>query len=328
MQNQILNYNPNLLTGSEFAANVSKSFNLDSTSALFFENEITATLPGVVAQLYQKLQLTKYINFKSSAVPGQSFVEFYRSDAAGKPIFVSDGSTEMSFVDLTRSKERYELFQTKIDIAFSKSELDQARLAGISLIEDKYDTAIRSHAQQTEDFGWLGNGTPKIQGWLTNPYVPNTPVAPGDSGQTTWKSKTPQEIIYDIGKAIDEYILQGGDNHVPDTLLLSLQNYSYLNTTLIPGSPVYTLLNFIKGNFANLKIDWAFKFDKAFAGGTDGFILYENNPKHFWYEWSGPMWSDLRDKEFSDYDKRTAMYMTHGGVIIQRPNAHLFKYGI
>lgn len=328
MQTQILKYNPGLLTSSELASNVSKSFNWDATSALFFENELTATLPGVVAELYQKLQLSNFIKFKSSTVPGQRFVQFYRSDSAGKPIFVSEGSTEMSFVDLTRSKETYDLVQTKIDISFSKDELDQARLAGVSLIEDKYAAAIQSHAQQTETFGWFGNGTPKVQGWLTNPHVPNTAVAAGESGQTTWKNKTPQEIIYDIGKAIDEYILQGGGNHKPDNLLLSLQNYSYLNTTLMPGSQMYTLLNFVESNFKNLKFDWAFSTDKAFTGNTDGFILYENNPREFWYEWSGPMWSDLRDKEFSDFDKRTAMYMTHGGVIIQRPNAHLFKYGI
>jgi hypothetical protein len=328
MENQLCSYTPNLLTSSELAAQTTYKLNLDSTAALFFENEVTATLPTVFANLYQKRQISQFITFKSSAVPGQRFVEYYKSDSAGTPIFVSDNSTQMSYVDLTRSKKTYELFQTKIDISFTKDELDKARLAGVSLIQDKYAAAIQAHAQQTENFGWFGNSAPKLQGWLKHPDVPASVVATGASGQTTWKDKTAQEIVYDIGQAIQEFILQAGGNHTPDTLVVSLQNYSYLNSTFLPGSQMYTLLQFIRNNFQNLNIDWAFSTDKGFVGNSDGFILFEKNPTNFWYENGEPMWAPLRDKEFTNFDQRTALYLTHGGVIITRPNSQLFKYGI
>ena len=131
------------------------------------------------------------------------------------------------------SKDLYKVMP--YEVAMSVKIQDQLRgaVTGRS-IEQVYDDGIRLDFDKYMDINtYLGQSQYGTTGIVNDPNITAVSVAQGASKQTTWKSKTPEEILQDINNAIlDAWKAAQYDNSaIPNHILIDPANFAYLNMT-------------------------------------------------------------------------------------------------
>lgn len=128
-----------------------------------------------------------------------------------------------------------------------------------SLLRDGLRLAYDKHLDQNAYVGFTDYGT---TGLINNPDVTATTAATGAGGYTTFKTKTPDEILSDINTAIldaweaAEYDLDAVPNHI----IMPYEQFNFLATTKVSALAEKTILTFLLEN------------NVATANGSDLFI--------------------------------------------------------
>ena len=128
-----------------------------------------------------------------------------------------------------------------------------------SLLRDGLRLAYDKHLDQNAYVGFTDYGT---TGLINNPDVTATTAATGAGGYTTFKTKTPDEILADINTAIldaweaAEYDLDAVPNHI----IMPYEQFNFLATTKVSALAEKTILTFLLEN------------NVATANGSDLFI--------------------------------------------------------
>ena len=83
---------------------------------------------------------------------------------------------------------------------------------------------------------------------LTHPEIGSEEVKKGKSGQTTWKQKEPLEIVSDLNQVINEMLESTFMCESPDTIIMPIEQYTYLSTTGFSKNSDVTILNYFLKN--------------------------------------------------------------------------------
>jgi len=155
--------------------------------------------------------------------------------------------------------------------------LDKMLTDGIRLAYDK-------HMDANTYIGMKNYGT---TGLLNNAQVVASNVVAGASTKTTWKDKTPDEILKDVNDAIlagwaaANYDLSAIPNHI----LLPYEQYNYIATTKVSTIAEKTILTFLlennvaTQNGSDLVIGATAYCKGAGAGGTDRMTAYVHHDR-------------------------------------------------
>ena len=124
-------------------------------------------------------------------------------------------------------------------------------------------------------------------GLINNASVTAAAVANGAAGTKTWKTKTPDEILYDVNKAIvDAWAAAEYDpSAIPNHILVDPANYSYIATTKVSTQAEKTILEFLlANNIAKEKGVDLFIGESRFCigtgtGSTNRMVVYRNEKR-------------------------------------------------
>jgi hypothetical protein len=162
--------------------------------------------------------------------------------------------------------------------------IDQQKMQSISRsLDDILDKGIRLNHDKTMDRN-VYVGFPKYgtYGLVNNPLVTAGSAPAGTATTTTWKTKTPEEILNDINLIMvdtwkdSEYDLTGMSNHI----LIPPEQYAWLVKTLISTAGSQSILSYLLENNIgkNQDVDlfiapcrWCIG---AGVGGTDRMVAY------------------------------------------------------
>lgn len=145
---------------------------------------------------------------------------------------------------------------------------------------EKARAVAESLAIELNNVGFYGyaGGENRTYGFLNDPNLPAYQTVPtGEEGDTSWSTKTFNEITADIITAVSALVnqLQGNFDPVNDefTLALALASTQWLNTMNTLGTKsVYTWL---KETYPKVKIETAVQLNEA-NGGSNVFYVYAN----------------------------------------------------
>ena len=151
-----------------------------------------------------------------------------------------------------------------------------------SLLTDGVRLAYDHHMDENVYVGIAGYGT---TGLVNDAGVTASTVATGSGGYTTWASKTPAEILYDVNDAItDAWAAAGYDlAAIPNHILLPYEQYTYIMNTPVSSLATETILDFILKNNVSTKnggdlfvggVKWC---KGAGASSTDRMVVYCNH---------------------------------------------------
>lgn len=175
-------------------------------------------------------------------------------------------------------------FETRSIVRFEEGfqigylEAMRASRMRVDTHKEKVAAVADSLAIELNNVGFYGyaNGTNRTFGFLNDPNLPPyRTVASGTAGNTTWQSKTFEEMTADIITAVSQLVvqLQGNFDPTKDTFCLSLalSATQWLNKMNQLGTmSVYTWL---KETYPNLRIESAPQLDGA-NGGSNVFYIH------------------------------------------------------
>lgn len=167
------------------------------------------------------------------------------------------------------------------------SYIDQQKLQNIGRsLEDMFREGIQLNYNKTLDKNvYTGMGKYGATGLINNPNIATYSADDGEAGTATWTTKTPDEILYDINKAIEytwkksEYDLSGMANHV----LVPAEHYAMLVSRKVGTTGDKSLLTFLyennigKDQGITLSINPCKWCKGAGASSADRMVCYANS---------------------------------------------------
>lgn len=175
--------------------------------------------------------------------------------------------------------------------------VDMQKLQGIGRsLDDLLDKGIRLNWNKTCDLiTYQGVGT--YYGLVNNTAVTAGSAAAGAGGLTTWVSKTPAEILYDINAlmvatwAASEYDVTGMANHI----LIPPSQFSYISSQLISIAGNVSILTWLlennigKTQGVDLQIYPCRWCISAGSGSTDRMVGYVNDEDRIYMDITVPI---------------------------------------
>lgn len=146
------------------------------------------------------------------------------------------------------SKDLYKVLPYEAAMSVKVQDVLRGGVTGRS-IETIYETGVRLDFDKYMDINtYLGQAAYGTTGLLNNKQITAIAVATGKSGQTSWKDKTPEEILSDIDEAIvTAWNASDNDNSaIPNHILIDPANYAYINRTLISVNGVTGAISILK----------------------------------------------------------------------------------
>lgn len=188
------------------------------------------------------------------------------------------------------SKDLYRVLPYEVSMSIKIQDQLRGAITGRS-IEQIYDDGIRLDYDKYMDINtYLGQKAYGTTGLMNDPNITAVAVETGASGKTTWKDKTPQEILNDIDDAIVAgwAAAQYDNAAIPNHILIDPENFAYLNRTPFTANgataPVSLLKYLMDNNLATAKgidlviAECRFCYKQG-TGGTNRMIAYVNETR-------------------------------------------------
>jgi len=147
-------------------------------------------------------------------------------------------------------KDIYKVLPYEVAMSIKFQDLQRGNITNRSL-EQIYDNGIRLDFDKYMDMNvYLGNTIYGFFGLINDTTVTAGSVATGVSTKTTWKDKTPDEILYDVNKLITDAwaAAQYDQTAVPNHILIDPANYAYIASTKVSSAGNVTILEFLLAN--------------------------------------------------------------------------------
>lgn len=212
------------------------------------------------------------------------FVDYATTGGNGNGL-IRGQSNNIPVIQANTSKDLFKVFpwSNVLKIPF----IDQQKMQGIGRSLDSIlDNGIRLNYNKSIDLiVYKGVEEEKVYGLVNDPNVLTTTVKAGASGKTTWKDKTPDEILNDVNTALtDAWTHSEYDNSgIPNHVLISPQNYAYVASQKMSEAGNVSILTYLlENNIAkNQGVDLAIEPSRwcvaAGTGGTDRMVAYVND---------------------------------------------------
>ncbi|MCR8961655.1 DUF2184 domain-containing protein [Brevibacillus halotolerans] len=202
--------------------------------------------------------------------------------------------------------------------------IDQQKLQNIGRsLDDILDKGIRlNYNKSIDNIVYTGVPSAGVYGLVNSPDITASAVAAGESGQTKWNKKTPDEILADINAIItdtwaaSEYDLTGMANHI----LIPPQQYAYLVGTKVSEAGNISILQFLldnnigKNQGIDLTIAPSRWCSEAGTGGTDRMVAYVNDEDRVNFDLTVPLSRVMTQTEVTQMAYLTAYTAQIGQV--------------
>lgn len=251
------------------------------------------------------------------------FVDYATSGgAAGGSGIIGGATNDIPVIQANLTKDVWKVFtfSNVLRIPF----VDQQKLQSIGRsLDDILDEGIRLNYNKSID-NVVYEGIPDvgIYGLVNNPNLVATTSPVGAGGSSTWKTKTPDEILDDVNAIINatweksEYDLTGMANHI----LIPPVQYTYLVGRKISEAGSDSILKFLlennigKNQGVELFIAPSRWCTGAGIGGTDRMLAYVNNDKRVNFDLPVPLSRIMTQPQVTEMAYMTAYAAQLGQV--------------
>lgn len=259
----------------------------DTQAALGFLIGQTSHIETQVWQKkYPELTYAEDVPIDNSAHPYATSVTYFSSDGKGKAEWLHGRGQDFPMVDVDRAKHETPVAMAGIGYDYTLEEIAQARMLSINLTADKAHYARRAYEEKCDGIAYVGDDQKGFKGLLNYPTVAAAEAPAGEgAANTTWETKTPDEILADINGAISGMYVATNTIELADTVLLPLTSYLHISTRRLDSTRADTVLDHIlRANIYTmqtgkpLRIRARRELEDAGAGGTKRMVTYKRDP--------------------------------------------------
>lgn len=300
---------------------------LDRGESAFFTRELEHIKTRTYDTKLKSLKAFSLIPISTEAGPGASQITFRRFTGVGFAKIIADYAKDFPRATVYGEEESVKIVGIGVSYGYSIKEIRMAAKAGVNLDQRRAQSARRAHDQKINEMAFKSLPEAGIHGLLDYPGLTETTLpADGTGGNTTWNTKTVDQILRDINILTDAVILPTFNREIPDTLLLPLAHYNLLANTRL-GDNTTTLLKYIRETNPHLKtIDWLLELSGAGAGGTDRCLVGKFDEEHITLEIPQPF--EQFDPQQEGMEYTIPCHSECAGVIVYYPMGFAYADGI
>jgi len=257
---------------------------LDADESIFFLRQLEKVKSKTYDIKRVRLKVRELIPVSFEAGPGADSITYEQFDQVGIAKVVSDYARDFPRADVKAKEFTSKIRSLGASYGYSVQEIRSAQMAGKPLQQRKANAARRSVAEKENRLAWLGDSDYNIQGWLSNPNIPDVALpADGAGGLTTFASKlgTPDLIVRDLNSMVNAIVNQSNGAEEPNTMLMPITQKTTIASTPRSANSDTTILNyFLQNNAVGLTdCDWIAELAAANGFvGNDTLITYDRNP--------------------------------------------------
>jgi hypothetical protein len=299
----------------------------DANLVGFFEQQLEYVLAATYDVQYPQLKGTIVIPVDTSVPSGAETIAFTTYDSVGMAKIISDYSQKLPRVGILGQKTSRPIRSIGASFGYSIQEIRAAQLAGSNLTNREAIAVRMANDQAVNRIAWAGDTECGLYGFLNHPNVPTSSVPNDGTGSSTkFVDKTPEQILRDMNAAVTDVIKTTKGVHTPNTLLLPLDQYTYVSHTIFNPTNDKSILESFQGKNPGVTVDWVNELDGAGTAGVDVMIAYERNITNLALHIPQPF--ETFPAQAKGLEFEVAAHSRIGGVIFYYPLSANIKEGI
>lgn len=251
-----------------------KFLKLDAAESAFFERQLEHIYSQTYDIKFATLRARDFVPVSNVANAGATSVTYRQMDRVGRAKVISNNAKDLPRVDVFGEEFNRPVREVGASYGWNIKELRSAQMAGENLNARRASAARRAIEEELDAIACFGSPENGIaDGFLNNPNVPSIVAA------ATWPlPTTPDDIIGDIGSAVQRIVNLTLGVEMPDTILLPTDRFALIATTRLTDSD-RTILDFVRASFPMItSIEPWYRLDTAGAGATRRMVVYKRSP--------------------------------------------------
>lgn len=256
-----------------------KSMNLDAAGDIFFARQLEYVQAKIYEYQYPAYKAYKYIPINYNIPAGAEYVTATGFQSVGRARIINSYADDLPEAGLVGMQLTNPVQSIGVSYRYSHQEIRAAQYNNLDLPLRQAEAARRANDQLVNNLAIAGDPQTNTYGLVNNPAVPTVTVpADGTGGNTEWEFKTPEQILRDLNLIVNQIVVNSNGVEMPDTLLLPIDQYTYIASTPRSVNSDTTILNyFLMNNEFITTVDWLAQLSGAGEGGADIMIAYERN---------------------------------------------------
>ena len=260
-------------------------------STSFYFSELDKFNPTINNPMSDK-PWTRDIKFTPVSLGHQS-TSFLRNKYAGQGVsdlqgmpWISDRGSITQEIDVDAERVVTPVRPLGYSVTMTKIEEATDQLTFINTLQQKMEGLQEYYQFMSNQYTYIGSSDVGAEGLVNNSSVTASNVPNGGGGTPQWETKTPDEIILDLGNILIDFNDNTGNVLYPDTLLIPHSSYNYIAQTPRSTNSDTSILDwFLKNNVSSrqgvdFKINPVNYLEDAGAGGTKRMVAYINQQKY------------------------------------------------
>jgi len=253
---------------------------MDANEAAFMARELEAIKSTLYNKRYPNLRARDFCPVMNDAGAGATQVTYQQFDRVGRAKIVSPNAKDVPRVDVFGKEFPRPVRPWAAAYGWTVMEVQSAAFARRNLNNMRAMAARRAIEEGLDETAAVGAPEYGIaEGMLNSSAVPAQSVPNGVGGNPEWSTKTPDEILADISKAIQRIVAATNGVEYPNTILLPDAQHALIATTARSIQSDTTILEFVLRSFPRITaIEPWYRLTGAGAGGSDRMVVYERSP--------------------------------------------------
>lgn len=299
----------------------------DSSLSAFFLRELESIETRTYDTKYKKLKYADLIPIDTADDPGAETITYRRYTKVGIAKFIADYADDAPRCDVYGDEISVKAKTIGDSFGYSRQEIRRSRMHGKSLDQLRANSARRAVEEKLNSVAWDGDSAYGYSGLIDYPGITEYTVPNGAAAATEWTSKTPDEVVADLSGIVTAVITSTNGVESPDTMLMPIAQFEYVNNTRMTGDSSMTILKYFLTNNQHIKtVDWLTELDGAGAGGADRFMVYSRNRETLAFKIPMP-YTQLPPQE-QGYGFKILTETRTAGTVVYYPLAVAFGDGI
>lgn len=303
---------------------------LDANGLAFFERQLTHVKAKAYDVRYPELKAAAglIIPISNEAGPGIENINYRQYDMVGMAKLMRAYGKDLPRADVSAKEFSSKVRTVGTSYGYTIDEIENAQVAGVPLDQKKANAARRANDELVDRIAFEGDTEFNIQGMNNNANMTEVTIPNDGSGSSkTFASKTADQIIRDLNDVVNTPNDVTNGLEFADTLLLPVEQHSYIASTPRASNSDTTILQyFLRNNpFIKAVIPWH-RLNGAGVGGDDRMIAYRRDPDYISLEIPVPF--EQRPQQEDGLEFVVPCRSRFGGVIIYYPLATAFADGI
>lgn len=248
----------------------------DAGEAGMLELQLEQMRARVYEVQYTELKARKFLPIATDIDTGAETFSYEQTDEVGEAKIITNYSDDLPSASSKTEKITHHIVSLGDSFEYSIQDLRRAAFSGVPLDARKAKAARNAYERGLDNLAAVGSSAHNIGGFVAASGVEISALAAAGA----WSTKTGVEMLADLNKLVNEYIVNNKETIMPDTLLLPTAQYLLMSQTQMDTQNSRTLLEAFKASnpSVNMVEPWNV-FDGSGVGPSDRAVLYRRDPE-------------------------------------------------